>query len=199
MRHERAILKQTCKELAKLSGRALAHAMRADATGDVETAKKERDLAARLEAALRTYQTALDTVRIADGEASQTAQASQGASTQPQTVQPKTAVVASAPSYTMNDILDALRDQLPAMDKRPEAQEVCLKALHDLAYYPRTPARAVTEAAARIEAFAWNAEAGPIAQVVVGWLRAKARSVAGKAVSPSDLSESNKSRPDLSE
>ena len=180
MRHERAILKQTCKELAKLAGRALARAMQADALGNVEMAKKEHDLAARLEAALRTYQVALDTVRIADGEASQIAQSaqtqtSQGASTQPSAVQPKTAVVASAPSYTMNDILDALRDQLPATDKRPEAQEVCLKALHDLAYYSCVPARAVTEAAARIEAFAWNAEAGPIAQVVVGWLRAKAR------------------------
>jgi len=185
MRHERAILKQTCKELAKLAGRALARAMQADALGNAEMAKKEHDLSTQLEAALRTYQTALDNVRIADGEASQIAQSaqtqtSQGAITQPSAVQPKTAVVASAPSYTMNDIIDALRDQLPATDKRPEAQEVCLKTLHDLAYYPRTPARAATEAAARIEAFAWNAEAGPIAQVVVGWLRAKARNVADK-------------------
>ena len=181
MRHERAILKQTCKELAKMSGNALARAMWADATGDAEMAKKERDLAARLEAALRTYQVALDTVRIADGEASQIAPASQGASTQPSAVQPKTAVVASAPSYTMNDILDALRDQLPATDKRPEAQQICLAALRELEAFPRLPAQACVEAAAFVESFAWNAEAGPIAQVVVGWLRAKARNAADKS------------------
>lgn len=185
MRHERAILKQTCKELAKMSGNALARAMWADATGDAEMAKKERDLAARLEAALRTYQVALDTVRIADGEASQIAQSaqtqtSQGAITQPSAVQPKTAVVASAPSYTMNDILDALRDQLPATDKRPEAQQICLAALRELEAFPRLPAQACVEAAAFVESFAWNAEAGPIAQVVVGWLRAKARNAADK-------------------
>jgi hypothetical protein len=178
MRHERAILKQTCKELAKMSGNALARAMWADATGDAEMAKKERDLAARLEAALRTYQVALDTVRIADGEASQIAQSaqtqtSQGAITQPSAVQPKTAVVASAPSYTMNDIIDALRDQLPATDKRPEAQQVCLAALNALQHLS-SPPRFVA-ATSIVESFAWNAEAGPIAQVVVGWLRAKAR------------------------
>lgn len=178
MRHERAILKQTCKELAKLAGRALARAMQADALGNVEMAKKEHDLSTRLETALRTYQTALDSVRIADGEASQIAQSaqtqtSQGAITQPSAVQPKTAVVASAPSYTMNDILDALRDQLPATDKRPEAQQVCLAALNALQHLS-SPPRFVA-ATSIVESFAWNAEAGPIAQVVVGWLRAKAR------------------------
>lgn len=191
MRHERAILKQTCRELAKLAGRALAHAMRADATGDAEMAKKERDLAARLEAALRTYQTALDTVRITDGET--------GAGAQPHAVQPKTAVVASAPSYTMNDILDALRDQLPALDKRPEAQRACLMALRELEAFPRLPAQACVEAAALVECFPWNAEAGPIAQVVVGWLRAKACNTTDKSASPSDLLESNKSRSGKSE
>ena len=181
MRHERAILKQTCKELAKLAGRALARAMQADALGNVEMAKKEHDLSTRLETALRTYQTALDSVRVGEGAPVQPMQpmpSMQGQATpttQPSTVQPKTAVVASAPSYTMNDILDALRDQLPATDKRPEAQQICLAALRELEAFPRLPAQACVEAAAFVESFAWNAEAGPIAQVVVGWLRAKAR------------------------
>ena len=182
MRHERAILKQTCKELAKLAGRALARAMQADALGNVEMAKKEHDLSTRLETALRTYQTALDSVRVGEGapvqpmpsmqgQATPTTQPSavqpktaldsvrvgEGApvqpmqpmpsmqgqatpTTQPSTVQLKTAVVASAPSYTMNDILDALRDQLPATDKRPEAQQVCLAALNALQHLSSPPA-----------------------------------------------------------
>ena len=179
MRHERAILKQTCKELAKLAGRALARAMQADALGNVEMAKKEHDLSTRLETALRTYQTALDSVRVGEGAPVQPMQpmpSMQGQATpttQPSAVQPKTAVVASAPSYTMNDILDALRDQLPATDKRPEAQQVCLAALNALQHLS-SPPRFVA-ATSIVESFTCPAAPPPLPQAVVGWLRAKAR------------------------
>lgn len=135
MDYKKLIIESVVKELCERAGKVAAEAVACEIFGDKQDADKHRAIAEKLEYAAKIYAES----GKAGGDAKDAAApmtwgggAKFGASkpaAAPTGGASNTTSIGDAIEYTLADICEALRDQLPIEDKRPEAQAVCLSAL----------------------------------------------------------------------
>ncbi len=166
MNYKKLIITAVVKKLCKRAGKIAAKAVIAETSGHTRDAERLKVRAEKLEYAAKVYSDGSDDSSSSSEKAQMPPSADILAAMQGKKSAGKPTGKPSQIEYSLADVCEALRDQLPREDSRPEAQATCLAALgciNDKNY---------VEATESLLRFAWgNGVASGTASILAGILQ----------------------------
>jgi hypothetical protein len=179
--YKQVITDTIVENLARRTGLVAFEAVVAAIEGDEKRATKLKEKAEKLEGAAKIWaeqsansdapSASVDSAPVATGSVARWGAGKVESKSDAQESRQSAVGARGQPEYSVSDVCEALRDQLPAEDGRPEAQVQCLQALACITD------KQYTNAATYIRAFAWmGGKASSTAGVVADCLDSFAKS-----------------------